>query len=61
MATVFYEMIGRLFSRKQTRRLGGLLESSGLDMVPEQFAGAIVLLCVVASLLAYAGGILRNP
>lgn len=50
---MFYEMIGRLFSRPQMRRLGGLLESSGLDFVPEAFAGFQVLLCLFATLLLY--------
>ena len=50
---MFYEMIGRLFSRPQMRRLGGLLESSGLGFVPEAFAGFQVLLCLFATLLLY--------
>ena len=48
-----YEMIGRLFSRARMKRLGGLLESAGMDMVPEAFAGFVVVVCLVASLLSY--------
>lgn len=50
---MFYEMIGRLFSRVQMRKLGGLLESSGVDFVAEAFAGFMVLLCLLATLLLY--------
>ena len=51
---MFYEMIGRLFSRQQMRKLGLLLESSGVDYVPEAFAGLAVVLCVFAFLLTYS-------
>lgn len=50
---MFYEMIGRLFSRVQMRKLGGLLEASGVDFVAEAFAGFMVLLCLFASVLLY--------
>lgn len=50
---MLYEMIGRLFSRAQMRKLGGLLEASGIDYVPEAFAGFIVVVGVVLSLLTY--------
>jgi len=50
---MFYEMVGRLFSRFQMRKLGGLLESSGVDFVPEAFAGFLVVLCAFASFLLY--------
>ncbi len=50
---MFYEMIGRLFSRAQMRNLGGLLESAGVDFVAEAFAGFMVLLCVFATVLLY--------
>jgi len=53
MANMLYEMIGRLFSRVQMRKLGGLLEASGIDFVPEAFAGFIVVVGLVLSLLAY--------
>ncbi|MFA6214229.1 MAG: type II secretion system F family protein [Candidatus Micrarchaeia archaeon] len=53
MAIRFYEMVGRIFSRSQTRQLGGLLESSGMDFVPEAFAGFLVVLCALTSLLTY--------
>jgi len=49
----FYEIIGRLFSRAQMKKLGSLLEASGTDMVPEAFAGFVVLVSALASLLAY--------
>ncbi|MCX8174956.1 MAG: type II secretion system F family protein [Candidatus Micrarchaeota archaeon] len=50
---MFYETIGRLFSRQQMRRLGLLLESAGMDFVPEAFAGFVVVVCFLASLLTY--------
>jgi flagellar protein FlaJ len=53
MSNMLYEMIGRLFSRTQMRKLGNLLESAGIDFVPEAFAGFVVILSVVLSLLAY--------
>ena len=36
---MFYEMIGRLFSRAQMRNLGGLLESAGVDFVADAVPG----------------------
>ena len=53
MAIRIYEMIGRIFSRNQTRQLGHLLESSGMDFVPEAFAGFIMILCALTSALTY--------
>ncbi|MCL6089058.1 MAG: type II secretion system F family protein [Candidatus Marsarchaeota archaeon] len=53
MQNMFYEMIGRLFSRSQMRRLGSLLESAGIDFVPEAFAGFLVVSGIVLSLLVY--------
>ncbi|MFA4982978.1 MAG: type II secretion system F family protein [Candidatus Micrarchaeia archaeon] len=53
MARTFYEMIGRLFSRPQMRKLGSLLEASGTDFVPEAFAGFILIMCASLSILAY--------
>jgi len=53
MAGMFYEVIGRLFSRVHMRKLGSLLESSGVGILPEAFAGFMVLLCVLSSLLVY--------
>jgi pilus assembly protein TadC len=53
MAGKFYEVIGRLFSRSHMRQLGSLLESSGVGIIPEAFAGFMVIVCVLASLLAY--------
>jgi len=53
MAIKFYEMLGRIFSRSQTRQLGHLLESAGMDFVPEAFAGFIVVICALTSILAY--------
>ena len=52
MSNMFYEMVGRLFSRAQMRKLGLLLESAGLDFVPEAFAGFMVVLAIVLSLLS---------
>ncbi len=46
-------MVGRIFSRAQTRQLGQLLESSGMDFVPEAFAGFIMVLCALTSALTY--------
>ena len=51
---MFYEMIGRLFSRQQMRKLGLLLESSGVDYVPEAFAGLVVVLCIFGFLITYS-------
>ncbi|MCX8197891.1 MAG: type II secretion system F family protein [Candidatus Micrarchaeota archaeon] len=48
-----YEIIGRLFSRQQMRRLGSFLESSGLSIIPEAFAGFIVIICLLSSALLY--------
>jgi len=53
MARTFYEMIGRLFSRQEMRKLGSLLEASGTDFVPEAFAGFILVLCIALSMLCY--------
>ena len=53
MAIRLYEMVGRIFSRNQTRKLGHLLESSGMDFVPEAFAGFIIILCALTSVLTY--------
>jgi len=53
MAIRLYEMIGRIFSREQTRQIGHLLEASGMGFVPEAFAGFIVMLCALTSALAY--------
>ncbi len=53
MSNVIYEMIGRLFSRMQMRKLGGLLESAGMDYVPEAFAGFMVVSCSVAAIITY--------
>jgi len=53
MALRIYEMMGRIFSRGQTRQLGRLLESSGMDFIPEAFAGFIMILCALTSVLTY--------
>ena len=53
MANVVYEMIGRLFSRRQMKEFGGMLEASGVNMVPEAVAGFLVVLCFIASMLLY--------
>ena len=53
MAIRIYEMVGRIFSRGSTRQLGHLLEAAGMDFVPEAFAGFIVVLCALCSVLTY--------
>ncbi len=53
MENMFYEMVGRLFSRTQMKRLGTLIESAGMDLVPEAFAGFMVVLCFVLSIFAF--------
>lgn len=53
MANMAYESIGRLFSRAQMKSLGGLLDASGVDFIPEAFAGLVVMACAIASVLAY--------
>lgn len=50
---MFYEMIGRLFSRDQMRKLGLLLESAGVNFVPEAFAGFVVVIGIVLSIITY--------
>jgi pilus assembly protein TadC len=50
---MLYEMIGRLFSRRRIKQLGALLESAGMDFIPEAFAGFMVLICLLASFLLY--------
>ncbi|MEM4348039.1 MAG: type II secretion system F family protein [Candidatus Anstonellaceae archaeon] len=49
----FYEMIGRAFSRSQMKKLGQLLESAGFNFIPEAFAGFLVVLSFILSLLSY--------
>lgn len=51
---MFYEMVGRLFSRVQMRKLGAMLESAGVDYVPEAFAGLMVVLCVFGFVFTFA-------
>ncbi|MCX6772660.1 MAG: type II secretion system F family protein [Candidatus Micrarchaeota archaeon] len=51
---MFYEMIGRLFSRQQMRKLGLLLESSGVDYVPEAFAGLMVVFSIFGFVITYS-------
>ncbi|MCX8196774.1 MAG: type II secretion system F family protein [Candidatus Micrarchaeota archaeon] len=53
MSSMLYEMIGRIFSRAQMKRLGALLESAGLNFIPEAFAGFLVVLSFILSLLSY--------
>ncbi len=53
MEKILYETIGRLFSRKKMQRLGSLLELSGMNFVPEAFAGFVVVICALSSLLTY--------
>ena len=49
----FYEVIGRLFSRVQMKKLGSLLEAAGMDNVPEAFTGFVVMVCLLSSMLSY--------
>ncbi|MEM4634053.1 MAG: type II secretion system F family protein, partial [Candidatus Anstonellaceae archaeon] len=49
----FYEVLGRIFPREQMRRLGSFLESSGLNILPEAFAGFMLMVCLLSSLLFY--------
>lgn len=56
-----YEMVGRLFSRVQIRKLGSLLESAGMGYAPEAFAGLVVTLCLLASVLSYILSIYFSP
>lgn len=53
MAVKLYEMIGRVFNRSQIRKLGSFLEASGLSFIPEAFAGFVIVLCFLSSLLFY--------
>ena len=53
MAIRLYEMVGRIFSRGQTRQLGHLLEAAGMDFVPEAFAGFVVIICALSTILTY--------
>ena len=53
MMGVAYEMIGRLFSRQQMKKLGALLDSSGASFIPEAFAGFVVLLSILCSVFMY--------
>lgn len=48
-----YEIIGRLFSRSQMKKLGALLDASGAAFHPEAFAGFIVLLSLLSSIVLY--------
>jgi len=61
MALRIYESIGRVFSRSQTRQLGNLLESAGMDFIPEAFAGFMVVVCALCSLLAYIAFVSAAP
>ncbi len=53
MAVPFYEMIGRLFSRPQMKKLGSLIEAAGQGLVPEALAGLMVLVCALLSIVTY--------
>ena len=61
MANMLYEMIGRMFSRVQIKSLGGMLDAAGVDFVPEALAGIVVIICAVASVLAYFASISITP
>jgi pilus assembly protein TadC len=51
--SAFYEIIGRLFSRASIRSLGGILDASGVRVLPEAFAGFIVVLTSLMIILSY--------
>ena len=61
MANMLYEMIGRMFSRAQMKSLGGMLDSAGVDFIPEAFAGIVVIICILASIAAYFVSISISP
>jgi flagellar protein FlaJ len=48
-----YEKVGRLFSREQIKSLSAILESSGLNLAAESFAGFITLFSLLFSLLVF--------
>ncbi len=56
-----YEVIGRLFSRVQMKKLGSLLEAAGMDNAPEAFAGFVVIVCLLSSMLSYLLFIIIEP
>ncbi|MEM2138140.1 MAG: type II secretion system F family protein [Candidatus Anstonellaceae archaeon] len=61
MAKPAYEMIGRLFPREKMRQLGSILESSGMSYSPEAFAGFVVMLCLLGSVIAYLLALYISP
>ncbi len=69
----FYEAIGRLLSRERMKSLGRFLDMSGVDVMPEAFAGFVAVSCILVSLLVtlmeiaqfkdiylFFGGIIRS-
>jgi pilus assembly protein TadC len=46
-----YEAIGRLFPRTRIRELGSALDSAGMNMVPEAFAGFFLVMGALLSVL----------
>ncbi len=46
------EPIGRLFSRRNILDIGKTLDSAGLSMPPEVFAGGMIVACLVGGLLS---------
>lgn len=61
----FYEAIGRLLSRQRVRELGHFLESAGVTILPEAFAGFVAVSCFLLTLLTtlvillFAPGMMR--
>ncbi len=47
-----YESVGRLFSRRRIRALGGFLDAAGMNIDPESFAGFFVVLTLLMMALA---------
>jgi len=46
-----YEAVGRLFPRERIRQLGSLLDSAGMNMAPEAFAGFFLVIGALLSIL----------
>jgi len=47
----FYEAVGRLLSRQRVRELGHFLESAGVTILPEAFAGFVGVSCFLLTVL----------
>ncbi|MFA5108329.1 MAG: type II secretion system F family protein [Candidatus Micrarchaeia archaeon] len=51
MAVSFYDSIGRAFGRDTIRKFGAFLQTGGLTISPERFAGLYVVVSVLVSIL----------